>query len=50
VTLHATTSLQELQRCTYSSYVFFSGDAALKHMLVDAANSGPAKLCEALSK
>jgi hypothetical protein len=42
--------LQELQRCTYSSYIFFAGDAALKDMLVGAATAGPAQLCEALGK
>jgi hypothetical protein len=42
--------LQELQRCTYSSYIFFAGDAALKNMLADAAISGPTELCEALGK
>jgi hypothetical protein len=42
--------LQELQRCTYSSYIFFAGDVALKDMLVGAASAGPAQLCEALGK
>jgi hypothetical protein len=42
--------MQELQRCMYSSYIFFAGDAALKDMLVGAASAGPVQLCEALGK